>query len=200
MTNRLIALLFLGTALSACAAQETTRSGFMTDYSQLQQSAEGDLRFSARPTAAYNAFLVDDVAYMPNGKSAPLTTTEIDALRAHHKAAAEAAFAETFQKAAAPAPGVMRIRLAITGVDKADTTLNYVSTLLVGPLSNGGASSEGEVVDSISGARLAALSTHTNATPFKGGLFGYYSELGHAKAVLERHVAQLRDVVVQSAR
>jgi len=182
----------LALALGACAGQETTRSGFLRDYSGMAADPTGALVYRA-PTAPgrYDAFMVDEVAFMPGAKSERVDAAEIAALRQHFKAAVEKAFAQGFRLAGRPGPGVMRVRLAITGVDRADATLNYIATPLVGPVSNGGASSESDVADSQSGKRLAALSLHTNANPFKGGLFEYYTQLGHAKSALELHAAEL---------
>jgi len=176
--------------LGACANQETTRSGFLRDYSLMTPDASGALVERA-PASRYRAFVVDEVAYLPGARSEAATAAEIAELRAHYKAAAVKVFAQHYVQTAAPGPDVLRIRLAITGIDKADATLNYIATPLVGPVSNGGASSEAEIVDSTTGKRLAALSAHTNANPFTGGLFEYYTRLGHAKAVLARHAAEL---------
>jgi hypothetical protein len=182
--------------LGACANQETTRSGFLRDYSRMAPDASGALveRAAGGPQAVaarYRAFMIDDVAYLPGARSEHASAAEIAELRAHYKDAAVKVFAQHYVHTATPGPDVLRIRLAITGIDKADATLNYIATPLVGPVSNGGASSEGEIVDSTTGKRLAALSVHTNANPFKGGLFEYYTRLGHAKAVLARHAAEL---------
>ncbi len=177
--------------LGACANQENTRSGFLRDYSRMAPDASGALVERAPAAARYRAFMVDDVAYLPGPRSENVSAAEIAELRAHYKDAAVKVFAQHYVHTATPGPDVLRIRLAITGIDKADATLNYIATPLVGPVSNGGASSEGEIVDSTTGKRLAAFSTHTNANPFKGGLFEYYTRLGHAKAVLALHAAEL---------
>lgn len=182
--------------LGACANQETTRSGFLRDYSRMAPDASGALVERAPATAQlqparYRAFMVDDVAYLPGSRSELATDTEVAELRAHFREAIVKAFTENLVYTKTPGADVLRIRLAITGIDKANATLNYIATPLVGPVSNGGASSEGEIVDSTTGKRLLALSTHTNATPFKGGLFEYYTNLGHAKSVLTRHATEL---------
>jgi hypothetical protein len=194
MTVFRTALIVSALVLGACARQETTRTGFLHDYSAMAPSSGGSLAYRAAAGAAgYTAFIVDDVVYMPGAKSEALDETDIAALRAHFKSVAHTAFARDFRAVDSAGPGVLRVRLAITGIDKASAVLNYVTTPLAGPVSNGGASSEAEIVDSVSGVRLTALSTHSNATPFKGGLLGYYTKLGHAKSLLQRHAEQLRD-------
>ncbi|MCZ8122396.1 MAG: DUF3313 family protein [Magnetospirillum sp.] len=196
MRNASVLLAAGAMLLGACANQETTRSGFLRDYGRMAPDASGALverpaAPSRQPAVRYRAFMVDEVTYLPGKRSEPATETEIAGLRAHFREAAVKAFAQSYTYTETAGPDVLRVRLAITGIDKAISTLNYIATPLVGPLSNGGASSEAEIVDSMTGARLLAFSTHTNATPFKGGLFQYYTSLGHAKSVLARHATEL---------
>lgn len=117
--------------LSACAGQETTRPGFLGDYSAMKADKDGALRQRASAAAhiaeRYRAFIVDHVVYRPGPKSEKLSEAEIAELGAHYRNAATKLFGEKYQAANGPRPGVMRVR-------------------------------------------LAALSTHTNATSFKGRL------------------------------
>lgn len=182
--------------LSACSSQETTRTGFLNSYDQMRvsQDDEDTLEFKAPAKMAYTRFMVDEVTYAPGDKSETNVTPEqIAAIKEFYRQAAIETFSERYEYTIRPGHGVMRVRLAITGIDKAFAVLNYVTLALVGPVSNGGASSESEVIDSITGEKIAALATYTNAHPLNGGgVLGYFTETGHAKNVLADHAEQLR--------
>lgn len=181
--------------LSACPSQETTRTGFLNTYDHMR-IAEDDkdaLVYKAPAKMAYTRFMVDEVTYAPGQKSEKdVTPEQIAEIKKSYQDAAIKTFSKRYQYTNQPDYGVMRVRLAITGIDKANSTLNYVTVALVGPVSNGGASSESEVIDAMTGEKIAALATHTNADPINGGVFEYFTKTGHAKSVLADHAEQLR--------
>lgn len=201
MTPRLAALIG-ALALAACSAQQTTRTGFL-EGGALPLSADAAdpdaLSFAAPPArlAGYRTARIAPVEFRP-GAAAPAQPDPavLDDLRAAYAAAlAEALQAQGYriepEEAGPPAPGTLRIRAAITGFERANVPLNVMTSLIIAPVTAGGAASEAEVVDAITGERLAALATHSNATPFLGGPHNYYAEHGHARAALARHARAL---------
>jgi hypothetical protein len=193
--SRHAALLLAALTLAACSAQETTRTGFLGPADLL---AEGDsLAFSAAPgqLAGYRSALIEIVDFRPGPAAAAVEPAVIEGLRTAYREALEAAFAERGYAPAMPAeatqPGTLRVRAAVTGFERANVPLNVLTSLVIAPVTAGGAASEAEVLDGPTGSRLVALATHSNATPFLGGPHNYYVEHGHARAALVRHAGAL---------
>jgi Protein of unknown function (DUF3313) len=183
--------------LSACANQETTRTGFLNNYEQMQTNEKGVLKYSnTHAQSNYTAFMVDEVKYSQGSKGEELSAEQIAALKIAYRDAVIKDFSGKYALVTSPASNVMRVRLAITGVSKSIAPLNYVATVaILTPVSNGGISTESEIVDSMTGERLSALSTHTNPDIFDGEFTGYFTQTGHAKSVLEGHATQLRETL-----
>jgi hypothetical protein len=196
------------TLLCACASQETTQTGFLDHghaaAAPLQPDAKKSGRLfyatNAKELTRYRAFIIDEITFKP-GLRIPETfkPEDLAELKASYKVSLETAFAQSFAKAAAPGEDVLRVRAAITGFERANVTVNVLTSLVVGPTSAGGASSEAEVVDSITGTRLAAVATHTNGSLMLGGPFGFFSTYGHARRALDRHAQDLVELVTPSA-
>jgi len=198
MTKRLplLALLLL---VPACAAQQTTATGFIAPTTPLVAAAEDPATLAyaapAERLAGYRAVIIEEIAFRP-GPAAPAIQDPavLEALRLSYRAALSEAFARRgYQLVAAPlAEGrTMRLRAAITGYERANVALNVATSLLAAPVTAGGAASESELVDALTGERLVAQATHSNGTPFLGGPQNYYREHGHARAALARHAREL---------
>jgi len=190
-------LVLLALVLSGCAAQKTTNSGFLAHYEQLEVSKDDsdDFIYQSPDISKYHAFIVDEPVFIPGEKSDQgVDVDDMAEIKSAFKDAVIESFSERYRHANAAGPDVMRIKLAITGVEKPIYWLNYLAMAVAGPVSNGGASSESEIVDSVTGARLAALCTHTNANPFHGGLLGYFTPYRHARNILEDHAKELYEI------
>jgi hypothetical protein len=197
---RLAAALLAATALSACAGQQTTRTGFLADAvptaALVADAADPATLGFAAPAArlaGYAAVIVEPVAFRP-GPAAPAEPDPavVRGLSDIYAGALAASFRERgYAAVEAPSGRTLRVRAAITGYERANVALNVLTTLVIAPVTAGGASSEAEVLDAETGERLAALATHSNGTPFLGGPHNYYLEHGHARAALQRHAAAL---------
>ena len=141
----------------------------------------------------HTRFMIDEVAYIPGPKSdKDVTPEQLADIKQAYRDAAIKSFSERYTYTDHADIDVMRVRLAITGIDKANAPLNYATLALIGPVSNGGASSESGVFNALTGEPIAALATHTNANPINGGILEYFTKTGHAKSVLADHARQLR--------
>jgi hypothetical protein len=58
---------------------------------------------------------------------------------------------------------------------------------------NGGASTEAEALDSITGERLVALLASRNGSLVKGEFAGFFSEFGHPRLHFSKQADALRD-------
>jgi uncharacterized protein DUF3313 len=165
-------------ALSACAVtkksqpEAVTKSGFLQDYSQLKP---GDKEQAAliywNPNAQwgrYNKVLLDPVTLVgPEGKISPEDQARLSKYF-HDKFVEE--LSKNFTLVNRPGPDVMRIRAALTDADAATSGLRTISVVVPqARLLNAGydaatgsyafvgsAQGEGEVLDSVTGERLAA--------------------------------------------
>lgn len=185
--------------LSGCANQQVTQSGFLAQYTHLKPVSADDRTLQYQKTATdfhrYGSVLIDDVALqLPPAQAATLDPGLLAQARADYRTALVQAFSKQYRITTAMAPGTLRVRAAITGLKPSDPALNAATILLIGPLSNGGVSTEAEVVDAASGEQLAALATFTNGNLFKGGLGGYFDKLGHVRHAFDLHAASLRDL------
>jgi hypothetical protein len=187
-------------ALAGCASQEPSQTGFLADYSQLQPTAAhpDDPGFRKPGSlASYTAFIVDKVVYRPAAGAPALDpAAEAELTGAYHDRLV-AAFAEKYHQAAEPAAGVMRVRAAVTNVAEAIPLLNLVTmAAAVVPVTAGGASTEAEVTDSLTGERLAAYQGFNNGgRSFLGGPIGFLTIHGQARRAFTIQAEELRDLL-----
>lgn len=189
-------ILLAALLIAGCASQAPTRTGFLE-----RDGAPATVAGQPVEVARYDRFVVDPVEFRPGTTvSSDVDAAALEQLKGELDAAVRTVFSASFAPADAPGPGVLRVRYAITGVETSQPVLNALTLLLVGPVSNGGVSTEAEVVDSVTGERLAALVTATNALPWRGGVGGYFSSLGHASTLLAQHAELLYRQLVPATR
>ncbi len=102
-----------------------------------------------------------------------LTAAEVEQLKIDLRDAVSHSFESRFEPTTKAGPGVLRA------------------------LANGGAATEGEVLDSDSGERLVAVVASSNGSLLKGEFAGFFSEFGHARQHFTRQADFLRDRVAQ---
>jgi hypothetical protein len=192
----LTSLLTMALLLAGCASQTLTRTGFLSGYdAMVPVGGASSFHSYVKPNLSpgqYTQYLLDPVIIEP--KSALVLTEEETAqLKTDLESAVRQSFEAKFQLAKEAGPGVFRLRFAITGVDKSSPGLNVAMAILIVPLANGGASTEAEALDSITGERLAALLASTNGSLVRGEFAGFFSEFGHAKLHFSKQADALRD-------
>lgn len=192
------ALVALVATTAACAGQHTTRTGFIGTAEAPAADPTRDVVYVADASrwSGYTAVIVERPTFVP-GPAVPDAPhpDDVAALTATYGRALEEAFGARFPLADAPGPGVLRVRAAVTGYTLADVVTNVIATPLVGPVRNGGAATEAEIVDSVTGERLAALATHTNGFLFREGPVPFFVRRGHAERALADHARRLADGV-----
>jgi hypothetical protein len=91
-----------------------------------------------------------------------------------------------------PGPGVARFRIGLTDVEKTIGVLNVAIYTKVTGLGLGGASAEGELVDSVTGEQLAAMVRWgTGSRVLRAGL----THMGDAKIAIEKWTKDLRELL-----
>ncbi len=161
--TRILMILAVGMMLiqCGCGSEGAARTGFLSDYSRLQTESSTSLRYiNTRALAKYSNFIVDPVrAHFHSGSKSKgkLTQQQISDLTSYMNANIIEAVIDSGNKVVyQPAPGVARIRVALTDIKKtsAANILPQASLLGVGL---GGASMEGEVIDSVTGEQIGAV-------------------------------------------
>lgn len=187
-------------ALAGCAAQTTTQTGFLGDYSRMQADPNHpDNRVWVRrgALAPCRGFLIDAVVYRPAENAPALDAETQSELTQAYREKLLSAFSERYRPATGPGPGIVRVRAAVTNVAKAQPILNALTMVAIFvPVTAGGAASEAEIVDSVSGERLAAYEGFNNGgRSFLGGPIGFLSQYGQARRAFGTQAEELRDLL-----
>jgi hypothetical protein len=184
--------------LCACAApvSEPDHRGFLSDYSHLERIDDNALRFVAETAGDYSSFIVDPVviAFRQLPDEQVFTDEELSELAAFYdEAVAEALGGDDGYPIVEQAgPGVARIRIGITDVEETIGILNVSIYTKITGLGLGGASFEGEIVDSVTGNQLAAaVRWGTGSRILKAGI----TRMGDAKIAINRWAKDLRKQV-----
>lgn len=177
--------LFAVLILSGCASQDMTRSGFLSNYAELRQSAdEKSEAIAINSQAAFSQYthaMIMPVAYMGKTQDESEKQDYQELLRSIEKNL-QKKFAQRFILTIQPAPNVLIVRAALTDVTKAKPVVNVLTTAVVGPLFNGGISGEAEIVDSMTGTQLAALTYADEGSVWRlNQMSGSFSQMGHAE-------------------
>jgi Protein of unknown function (DUF3313) len=169
----------LACMLAACATQQsrkTSTTTFLGDYSMLKEGGDGRaLLYYINPAAdfkAYKTIMMDPVRLYASGKHEmdKLTPEDRQRILNYADAALRKQLGVDYKLVSTPGPGVMRVRVAITEAEDSNVTLDTISTIVpIGLALNslaalatgewgftGSAGLEVELLDSVSGRRLAA--------------------------------------------
>jgi hypothetical protein len=122
-----VGIIFLAAILGACTTgtdvKQTGGSGFLRDYSLLQQTKDTQgtsIRAWVSPKLApsnYDAVLFDPIVFYPEPRPNEQVSAEtLQQILAYSNDTLKRAVGERFRVVDRPGPGVLRIRIAITGV------------------------------------------------------------------------------------
>ena len=123
-----------------------------------------------------------DVHFHSKAQGTDISSKELAELRQYMYAAIHNAILDHYSIVRRPGPRVARIRIALTDVEKSSPALNVIPHTKLMGAGLGGASMEGEVVDSITGEQIAAVVQSQKGK--KLSLAGL-SKWGDAKAVMD---------------
>lgn len=163
--NRTSVLMILAVGMMliqcGCGSEGAARTGFLSDYSRLQTESSTSLRYvNTRALAKYLGFIVDPVqVHFHSGSKSKgkLTQQQISDLTSYMHANIISAVLDSGNKVVyKPAPGVARVRVALTDIEKTKAINLMPQASLLG-VGLGGASMEGEVIDSMTGEQIGAV-------------------------------------------
>ena len=172
-----------------CAGKEPTPSGFINDYSNLEEinslksiyvnQSEG------KSLTGYTKFIIDpvEIHFHPDSKAEDLPEEEVRKIVDYYQEAIEKRFSEKYSVVTSPGPDTLTLRTAITDIkaNKVYLNLHWSTTLLGGGI--GGADFEGEFVDSVTGESILSVldSKKGSSAKYIKGL----SKWGHTKSVIK---------------
>ena len=188
-----------GAIVSAMAAgcatvQDPGRTGFLSDYSKLEEIEENHLVYDSGNFGDYSKFIIEPVAMLyrqPEDKRI-FDDEELADLQAHFATKVRKALIEDdgYQVVEANAPGTARLRIGITDVDDTIGVLNLSIYTKITGAGLGGAAMEGELVDSVTGEQIGAvIRWGSGSRILKAG----FTHTGDAKIVINRWVKDLRE-------
>lgn len=171
----LVAILVTG-----CAIKSPAHTGFLSDYSNLKKADGEAMRYRSPALKNYSYFIIDTVKM--EGKSALDAKQRAEVAAYFDQSLKKALIKHGYSIAAAPGEGVGRVRVALTGVQDSKWWLNVHPASKVTGAGKGGASMEGEVVDSVTGQQLGAV-----VQAGKGGQFTVnpFSTIEDVKATID---------------
>lgn len=191
-------LLVLLMTLASCAApvKEQARSGFISDYSSLEEVSKNAYLFTSPKVANYDKFRIEGpfilIEDLPDTDKPEFSDEEIDELRHYFRERLSEAITEDdgYLVVDEPGDGVATIRIAITAADATVGALNITIYTKVTGAGLGGAAMEGEMVDSVSGEQLAAaVQWGSGSRVMRAG----FTKLGDAKLQINRWTRKLRE-------
>jgi len=190
---RVLLISALTVLLAGCVDMHPTRSGFLTDYGQLEPLGRFDrIRFMQVDPAALaevDSFYIEEVAWLADDLGQPASS---DKKRAAISEALQWALANELEPIR-PVVGVVGprtalVRAAVTGVQESKPLANLVVLVQTGPLFNGAASAEIEVI-SPDGVQIAAESVAYRG--YEWDLVGFFTRSKHAESAMRRAARRL---------
>lgn len=167
------------------------RTGFLSDYSSLQEHSPMSYRYlGPRETLrAYATFIIDPVRVYHHGGEAAAPSKDLQDLAEYFRAALIDAMDDAYPVVTTPGPGIARVRLALTNVKKSSWWMNLHPASKLTGAGTGEAAMEGEVVDSQTGAQLAALVESQRGSQFELDTLSAYDD---ARDVIDDWVKRFR--------
>jgi len=187
-----LASLFLA---AGCAApvEKPEATGFLSDYSKLELKDDGHLAYLGDRAAEYNSFMIDPVAilFKRDVENPVFSDEEIEELKQYvvDNLTEDLTKDDGYTIVNKAGPGVARIRTGITELDETIGVLNVSTYTKITGAGLGGASAEGELVDSVTGEQLGALIRWDSGSRI--GRAGY-THMGDAKIAINHWTKEFR--------
>ncbi len=181
---------------AGCAApvKEQERSGFISDYSQLERVNDTLYLYLGPRVSSYSQYRIvgPEILFDPKaGQADKFTDEEIAELTQYFRDHLIKALTENegFSIVEDAGEGVATIRLAVTALDASLGLLNIAVTTKITGAGLGGAAMEGEMVDSLTGEQLGAwIRWGSGSRVARAG----FTRLGDAKLQINRWTKDMR--------
>lgn len=154
--------------LSGCSAKQRGQSGFLADYSGLTPSPNVDGAMAYRnpnfDLAKYRKFIIDPIGvhFAPDASGAAVDPATLQEMTQYFRAKLIEGLSKNYQVVEQPGEGTMRLRIALTDLQKANPALNIHPATKLSGVGLGAASVEAEGIDTATGKRMFAF-VHTRS-------------------------------------
>lgn len=187
----LVALALLAPLLTACGGPKLTQTGFLSNYNNLDKISDKRMEYLASDLPGYSAVIVEPIRIAIDADDIPLSDEQQQDIVAYfHEKLTEMLEEKQFHIVDQPGDHIARVRLAITDIHKSTWWLNLHPGSKLTGAGLGGASMEGEIVDSVTGAQLAAIIQKGKGNQFELDTFSGTDDI---KDVINRWVANAGD-------
>jgi len=158
---KIVVVVMIGFVLtmSTGCAKKHKKTGFLSDYSHLEPD-DGSLRYvDMKRLGSYDRFILEPVVVRLYGTpQGSRPDPEIRRELANYlQNAIVNAIRDRYKTVSHSGPGIARIRVAITDIDKSTPAMNVLPQTKMTGLGIGGASMEGELLDSRTGEQIGAV-------------------------------------------
>lgn len=186
---------------AGCASMKPTQSGFLSSYAGMTNGASDNVRqLAPAPNALTDieSILVDRPRWLAtSGGGASFEQEQRDSVLAALENALKEELGKLKPVKDRGGERPLVVRAAVTDAARSNPAVNVATSLLLGPVTNGGATIEIEAVDP-DGRQFAAM-----VFADTGGIldvFHAYSESGHSKAVTQRAAREFRGLLERSEK
>lgn len=171
-------------------------TGFLSDYSRLQQVDDRTLRYLGPNLGSYSTFIIDPVVvhFHEEAKGDTSDPDTLTRMTTYLRGALANAIKDRYGITAQPGPGVARLRVAITDIDKASTVSKLIPIGKALGAGRGGASMEAELLDSVTGQQLGAVIESSPGTVLSLGA----AKWGDAEAAMDKWARRFRQRLDQA--
>jgi len=195
MRNGFKSLLFTMILSGSCGCVQMypTRSGFLTDYSQLVTVDQKDrvraISVDPAALAQIDSFYIEPVVWLADDLGQPASSDKIETkLRNSLEMALVTELGDIRPIVDELGPRTARVRTAVTGIQEAKPFANlFMAVQIAGPLFNGGASAEIEIINH-QGEQIAAQSAAFYG--YEWDFLGYFWRPSHPNTALKRGAKQ----------
>jgi len=195
-------LMVMASLVGCSGAPKAAHSGFLKDYSQLRPSEkfDGAYFWESPKLKDYHTFMVSPVVvyFAPSAQGIGIDPGKLKQLTDCATLELMKVIAKRNRLVHNPGPGVARVRAAITDIKTTTAVANIHPGTKMAGVGLGGAAFEGEVVDSVTGERLAAI--YDSKAGSRLGVTAGLQELGHAQQVIDCAVEQFGQYLDEMAK
>jgi hypothetical protein len=145
-----------------------TNTGFLSTYNNLEKVGNKRMQYLSRDLVTkYDKVIIDRVQVLVHSEEPVMTAEERNEVVSYFQEALERVFTdEGYEVVSEPGPRTARLRFAITDVQRSSmwASLHPASKLM--GAGTGGASMEGEALDSVTGRQLGAVIQASKGSQF----------------------------------
>lgn len=189
--SRRLLLLLLPVLALGCKGTAPTQTGFLSSYSKLEEASPTSLRWVDEDALrGYTTFKIDAVEIYYHEDASHADWDSEQELRKYTHRKMREAIEGAYSVVAAPGPGVARVRIALTDIDKARPLMKVLPVGVVLGTGKGGAAMEAEIVDSRTGEQLVAIveTQEGSRIPLEG-----MKRLSDAKGIIDGWAERFRE-------